>query len=507
MIASGAPTGIPSVAATALVAEVLGLPPKVRRAVAGYLYALGKRPADHDANLRLDGRLAIPTCGVFLRDALTQHASVAAFEFLRLREGAISTADLRALGFAVPAGVARLRWVVFSDPSERRVYAEAHDALGLLGIDAPHPEEDRTPFAPFAPTTLPEPGGRPVAACCPYHTDTRPSASIYPPSVRGYGAGVCHVCRGPDGRALRFCWRRLPDGSFGARVARVQRDEGQGWNGGGTRQTTGRYNGGPTGRLGPLVRRLHGHAVGFGLRSVVTRGGSWISRAGSSILSGDVIEALIRSERTADYGNVRPRVVDHEFEAAARRELAPGRPGNADARDRLIRVQPQFSTESIVLRSGASIPSGWRDCGVQNVLLDLDGLRLGSDAAARRWANAVLGIIARDGRCSGRATVVRTSDGGAQVLVELARPIAGRLPGEAWWSTDGARSWYRALGDRMLGAAHAEGAEGGAIDWSAFSPGRLARRPGWRVTRDGTTYRARLLAACGEPKPAAALAA
>lgn len=154
------------------------------------------------------------------------------------------------------------------------------------------------------------------------------------------------------------------------------------------------------------------------------------------------------------------------------------------------------------------VAGGWTDVGVANVLLDLDGLRLGSDAAARRWAAAVLGIVERDPRCSGRVTVVRTSDGGAQVVVELARPIAGRIPGEAWWSTDGARAWYRTLGDRMLAAAREQGAEGGAIDWSAFAPCRLARRPGWRVTRDGTTYRAHLLAAVVEvPAARGALAA
>lgn len=484
--------------AALLLSDVLALSRPQREAACALLYQLGKRAPDHSWNLVHGGRLAIPTCIMFARcgGVITQHAATVAFDALGIRERAISTAELRALGFNPPGARARYRWVVFDRPSDRRDFAEVHDALVALGIDAPHPEEDRTPFAPFVPTDLPADDGRPVAVLCPFHTDTRPSASIFAPSPRGYGAGVCHKCHGPDGRALRFCWRRLDDGSFGARVAREHREAEPEWMTEEPRQSGRRYNGRPTGR----VSRVYGATVGVSLRSFVGRSGSWVAGTSTTSLRGRVIDAIVRSERTADYGNVRPAVVDHEFEAAARREQdaangRPGRPGNADARDRLIRVQPQFSTETTTLRSGVSIPGGWRDVGVENVLVDLDGLRLGSDETAREWAARVLEIVRRDRRCSGRATVVRTSDGGAQVVIELARPIAGRQPGEAWFAADGPRAWYATLGERLLAAAWSLGAEGGEIDWSAFGPGRLARRPGWRVTRDGTTYRARLLAA------------
>ncbi len=500
----------PSAAATTLAGEVLGLARPQQEAACAFLYQLGRRPVDHDWNLRAGGRLAIPTCIQFGRCGVhSQYASTVAFEALGLRERSISTAALRALGFAVPTGRERYRWVVFASPAERATYAEAHALLVTFGVDAPHPTEDESPFAPFAPDTLPEPGGRPVAACCPFHADSRPSASIYPASRLGYGAGVCHVCRGPDGAPLRFCWRRAPDGTVGARVARRQREEANDWNTGTTGRITGRYNGRPMGRpWAPSVRKLHGSTVGVGLRAVAGRSGSWVTRAGTSTLSGGVIEAIVRAERTADWGGVRPCVVDAEFETAARRERdagrgLPPRPGIADVRDRLIRVQPQFPTATITLRSGVTIPSGWADCGVANILLDLDGLRLGGSATADEWAARVLAIVASDRRLSGRATVVRTSDGGAQVVAELARPVAGRLPAESWFADPTVRRWYAALGERLLAAAWGLGCDGGAVDWSAFSPGRLARRPGWRVTRDGSTYRARLLAACSEQRAAA----
>lgn len=485
-----------AVKAALFVSDVLRHPRKSQQGTAGFTFAIGKRSIYHSMNLRHNGMLAIPICATFLRDALTQHASVAAFNLLGLDEIAISTDELRALGFPVPPNRARFRWVVFRSPEEREFYAAVHDMLVALGIDAPHPEEDSTPFSPFTPTDLPGPDGRAVAVLCPFHTDSRPSASIFAPSPRGYGAGVCHKCRGPDGRALRFCWRRLDDGSFGARVARGHREDDREWTHEEPKQSGRRYNGGPTGRVG----RIYGATVGVSLRSFVGRSGSWVAGTSTASLRGGVIEAIVRSERTADYGNVRPAVVDHEFEAAARRERdaaagLPARPANADARDRLIRVQPQFSTETTTLRSGVSIPGGWKDAGVANVLVDLDGLNLGSDATAREWAARVLAVVKRDRRCSGRATVVRTSAGGAQVVVELTRPIAGRLPAEAWFAADGPRRWYADLGERLLAAAWSLGAEGGEIDWSAFGPGRLARRPGWRVTRTGEAYRAQLLAA------------
>lgn len=494
---------LPSVATVNAVSALLTMPRKIVLAVAGFWFKMGKRPVDHPSNLVHGGMLAIPTCGVFMRDALTQHASVAAFGWLGLRESALSTAELRARGFDVPSGRSRFRWIVFRSPAERQVYADAHDMLVALGLDAPHPENDTTPWVDFQPDTLPGPGGH-VSICCPFHADAKASAAIFGPSPRGYGAGVCHACTGPDGMPLRFCWRELPDGSLGVRIARRHREGSNEWKPKETGKNVGRYNGGPIGRDEPptsLVRALHGVTLGVGLRTIdrsMTRSGhgigSWASVTSNSPLRGDVLDAIVRSDRNADYGNIRAKIVDHEFESAARMERDPTRPNNVDVRDRLIRVQPQYSTYVDVMPWG-DVPSGWKDVGVAHILLDLDGLRLGDDAAARAWAADVLGIVLRDPRCSGRVTVVRTSAAGAQVLVELARPVAGRIPGEAWWGTDGARAWYRTLGDRMLAAAHARGAEGGEIDWSAFAPCRLARRPGWRVCRDGTTYRAHLLAA------------
>ena len=500
------PPGVPvppSVAALRLADAILTLPRKIVQAVQGYNFKLGKRPADHPSNLRHGRMLAIPTVAVFVRDALTQHASVSAFDFLGLREKSITTAELRALGFVVPKGRERFRWMVFHDAAERVIYADVHTILSTLGIDCPHPEQDTIPWLPFFPDHLPAPGGKHASVCCPLHEDTKASACIFPPSPRGYGAGVCHACTGPDGAPTRFCWRELPDGTIGARRARQDGGGFGSWTREEGRKNAGRYNGGPP-VVSAAVSHLYGTTLGVSLRtidrSMTLSGygrGLWTTVASNSPLRGDVFAVIARSERNADYGNIRPKIADHEFESAARMAADPTRPNNVDARDRLIRVQPQFSTYIESLPWG-DVPGGWKDIGVANVLLDIDGLRLGDDAAARRWAAEVLGIVARDPRCSGRVTVVRTSAGGAQVLVELARPIAGRIPGEAWWGTDGARSWYRTLGDRMIAAAHAEGAEGGAIDWSAFAPCRLARRPGWRVTRDGTTYRAHLLAAVVE---------
>lgn len=496
------PPGVPappSVAALRLAEAILTLPRKIVQAVQGYNFKLGKRPADHPSNLRHGRMLAIPTVAVFVRDALTQHASVSAFDFLGLREKAITTAELRALGFVVPKGRERFRWMVFHDAAERVLYADVHTILSTLGIDCPHPEQDGSPFVPFpldGPASHNHGKGSPV--CCPFHEDANPSAAIYPLSPRGYGAGVCRACTGPDGMPLRFCYRATLDGSFEARIARKHRDDAFQMNDVKRVDSTGRYNRGPAGCVTPprvpfpTASRLYGTTLGVSLRAYGS-GSGWGQGTSTARLTGDVLTAIVRSEATADYGNIRPKVTNYEFEAA-RRMVQEGTPHNADARDRLIRVQPQYSTYSETYPWG-SVPSGWQDAGVQFVPFDFDDFNLGIDGTAQAWADRVVGLVARDPRCSGRVTVVRTSGGGAQVIAELARPIAGRQPGAAWFASNGPRKWYRELGERMLAAGWELGAEGGDIDWSAFAPNRLMRRPGWRVTKDGEVYRSHLLAA------------
>ena len=520
-----------SASATDLVAAILTLPHKIVLAIAGFLFLIGKRPINHEMNLSHKGILAIPICGVYMRDALTQHASVSAFAWLNLRKKSISTTDLRTLGFAPPKGHERFRWLVFRTPDDRKVYATAHDILAALGMDAPHPQEDQTPFASFDPGHIPEREDKHFSCRCPIHNDTKASATLFPRSHRGYGAGICHACQGPDGMPLRFCWRQLDDGTPCFRIARKHREESNDGTQEKPAANVGRYNRRPIGGvaaglsqdsgagllLATTSRHLANGAVGVRLQSRMYRS-YHSSFLRYSPVRGDVINAIIRADKNADYGNIRPKVLDYEFEVAARRQeytdtTGKKAPLNGQVPDRLIAIQPQrvsaYYTMTVHPSNGGSpfdqyIPTSYEDLAVQNVLFDFDGLVFKNDGSINEWAKMVLNLVKRDSFCSGRATVVQTSGTGVQVVVELVGAILKRDDIEAWWSKDGPRRWFAKLGGAMLNAAHDVGAQGGELDGSGFNGGRLCRRPGWRIAKDGEAYRAWLVDACNERRVATA---
>lgn len=135
-------------------------------------------------------------------------------------------------------------------------------------------------------------------------------------------------------------------------------------------------------------------------------------------------------------------------------------------------------------RDGRWYPArpAWRQTATELVCFDLDGLR---DADPRAVDPAIVSRVRAVLEDAGveAETIVATSRTGVQVVA--------RLPG--WYSPDRlhhdlrSRRWLRSVGAAVLAAV----ARDGWVDPSSWAPGRMIRRPGWRV-KGGEAVRATL---------------
>lgn len=112
------------------------------------------------------------------------------------------------------------------------------------------------------------------------------------------------------------------------------------------------------------------------------------------------------------------------------------------------------------------------------------------DQAIARAAQQVQDLVSRHPDYTGRIYVLRTGPSGVQVAAELRQT---RWDTRALWACQDFRAQVQRLADLALAALHAEGCQDGRIDPSSFARGRLGRRAGWRLAKDGTLFRSRLI--------------
>jgi hypothetical protein len=301
--------------------------------------------------------------------------------------------------------------------------------------------------------------GRHRLAVCPWHEDQDPSLLLND-NGDGSGSGVCLGCADEQGQRLRVYWREH-GGVLYARLARriVPQAPAQ-----------------------PRSGTIHNPRVlpaGPGRHLLVRVRGGCARRAPSacSDLLGVLRTADRRSQRDSAWG-----------EAAHACAVGDG-PGQAYAS---VEAQVPVAWRTQRTRRGeVQVPDRWEPTAVQWVLADLDGftdvplddagLRLAGQALAR-WAQG-------QALLSGRLAIVRTSHLGVQVVMELAE---ARGDPRAWYRTGEARALCCALDAAALHAVRAVGFVGGHADQAVHAAGRLMRRPGWRLDRDGVLWRSRL---------------
>ena len=189
-------------------------------------------------------------------------------------------------------------------------------------------------------------------------------------------------------------------------------------------------------------------------------------------LRGDVLEVLERSESRSKADGPRERA------SIASWVCGEGMPGRA--------VLPD-----LLMSTGSMGRSSWRDrweTRIQRwVLVDLDDLE--DLDRTTGLLESLASVVSEDSECTGRMAVVRTSQDGLQVWVEL---VHGRHTPGVWCGLPEVRDWYTALGTRLLDLVRECGARGGHLDPCSLVAGRYGRRPGWRW-KDGEVYRSHLV--------------
>lgn len=329
------------------------------------------------------------------------------------------------------------------------------------------------------------PGGRLVARC-PWHDDRRPSALLHVNADGRSGPGTCLACAGADGAPLRFFWR-LEAGSYRARLAKRSARDTYGPSCGLGTGTI--YSKPPPAAPAPLptrpLQRVLGtlHGQGMTLRA---------SRAGAV--------GLIDTLRAADRAAQREGVAEHLQAQTMRWHYSQQDDYRRFVPDLYVSMEAAQTArwQEFRLRDGRVVrrPCGWSPGVVEHVLVDLDGFA-GSpvgdrelEAAGRRLAR----WAADRPELSGEVAVVRTSPGGVQVVFGLRQAQANP---RRWWSTPQARELAHLLDEQALREVRAAGFQGGHADRCVHAAGRMMRRPGPRVTKDGLPYVARLVMATG----------
>lgn len=138
-----------------------------------------------------------------------------------------------------------------------------------------------------------------------------------------------------------------------------------------------------------------------------------------------------------------------------------------------------------------SVPSGWEPVVQAWVLFDIDDIDgLVNDGVVEDVSSKITLAVRRNVELSGRCLVVQTGPNGLHVWAEL-REV--RSQARLWFKKEETRMWYAKTGQKLLAAAYRAGAFGGKIDMSSCCAGRFARRPGWRLLKDGTAFRSRVV--------------
>ena len=352
------------------------------------------------------------------------------------------------------------------------------------------------------------PGGR-LSARCPWHDDRTPSALLHQNQDGRSGPGVCLRCVDATGQPLRFFWVR-DRGRYRARPARGSGGQGRdrgtvpgspspipsGSSPGGLDSAGSSYGS----ETGTIYRYPHPGRpdptppTGPRTRTLGTLSGTMTLRE-TRATDYSLLALLRRADAQADR---EPEIRRLEAQAARWHYSA-----EADARryvpDLYLgvdEVEP-CRWQSFSLADGRRVvrPCGWEPVAASHVLVDLDGFDsspVGSReleaAGARlaRWASEHPAL-------SGEVAVVRTSPGGVQVAFGLRDR---RADPRSWWRSSEARTLARELDAIALQEVRAAGFGGGHADPCVHAAGRMMRRPGPRIAKDGLPYVARLVFSC-----------
>jgi len=136
------------------------------------------------------------------------------------------------------------------------------------------------------------------------------------------------------------------------------------------------------------------------------------------------------------------------------------------------------------------IPMNWNVKSQAWVLFDVDDLELLTEERLPEVITRVNRVISRDIELSGRSAIVHTSTTGLQIWCELREE---RLTPRRWLGLPETKSWYRALGRRVMKSIRKSGVQNGKVDMCSFAAGRFGRRPGWRILKSGELFRAKLI--------------
>lgn len=123
-------------------------------------------------------------------------------------------------------------------------------------------------------------------------------------------------------------------------------------------------------------------------------------------------------------------------------------------------------------------------------IADQRGIGSAGDAVLKRAAESIQARVERHPLFTGRVGLVRTGPRGVQVVAELE---ATRWSTAELWRDADFRAMVENLADLVLAEVRAAGCDGGHADPSAMSAGRYFRRPGWRIAKDRSLFRARLI--------------
>lgn len=375
--------------------------------------------------------------------------------------------------------------------------------------------DDHIAYAPPPGAVRPIEIVRGRAARCPWHEDGRPSMVVNWRDDGRTALAVCMSCASSDGRRLSA--HVAPDAS-GGWTARLSASSLRWWTGSEVDLDLDE-------RTAPLLRDEEppetvsvapwpGAVLAAGSEPVeVSTSGRALPGAlpdgfGEVVLGrldgaalrgstarGDLLSVLRRAEARSRSEADAARA----WTSSARAEQAgPGEDTRAFLPDRLLAVQRMVvASRRTIYRRGSevAIPDRWRPVAQEWVLLDLDRLARGvGSRTAEQIASLLREVreVARgDGWLRGDYAVVETSSSGVQVWLRL-RSACDPV---ALSSSRFVRAWLRGLARRVSDRLRAIGCGEPLVDESAWGAHRFGRRPGWRLLRDGSPFRARLLAA------------
>lgn len=467
-----------------LLADNVGRP-ALSRALAAMVERLGYHPAEPVGDGRLYVELSISYLSI--RSEVSLATAHTAWHLLRGLVGwdSIRLSEVRRLGLSPRRRAHGERWgqhlLVDSEiRSACRMVATPRDSAQPLGEVEWRPVE----------------GIRRRAARCPWHDDRRPSA-IWNLDEGGRTAClVCMVCRDSSDRPLVALAERSGDGGWRARLsARTLR---------GSAPTSSRM---PTATAIETLQVCSTATSSNGADSV---GSAPLGEASSKTRTVDELPATSRrgevllgrlstkgmSRRASARSDVLSILRDAEARSGDRDwgsaiVAAEQDEPSVDHPDRLVSVQEMRPIE---WRSVGrySRPSRWRPISQRWALVDLDGL---SESLSVRedvdsFVDRVERIASTDSWLSGGFAVVRTSETGLQVWLELEVEVDP----ERFARSRSVRLWLHGLGETLADEVEGLGLGRPKVDPTAFESHRYGRRPGWRVKR-GRAERATLLAA------------